>query len=328
MWFNKIRRDVTDDAGNSVKLFQDGDNLYFDKVKDFSDYVKHKRGEVVFDMHLEPESNARTQEWTVRPNLYAIEFPRALSTDMSVVNFLKLSYEEQAAFMESSIDECLANNNIGRDNAKITSFFFKNQYFEFPTVSFKNDFETHLANKTFEPRIWLGKRVRYDESSNSRESINIIASEQIVDFLNTVKRIIESRMDEFAAAMNTSAAPVGKKKGAASKKVEISGVKLPLRAHVSVPGAVPGAAGDDDASQKETIVNILNVKQPFESEDSGNTMWASIPSGLSYNLKYPKISISKLWFDDKSKELVLQMSLSRYTQIDQGQQGHRYSYTE
>ena len=59
----------------------------------------------------------------------------------------------------------------------------------------------------------------------------------------------------------------------------------------------------------------LNVKQPYIEEGNIENNWTQIPSNLKYNILYPKIGMNKLWYDDKEKRLVLQMSISKYINI-------------
>lgn len=313
IWINKFRRDVTENCvGGYVKLLMQDKDIYMNDVGEFEDFIKNKKSDVQVDIFFEAELNTSTGQWTTRPQVYSINFMTPPYTDMSIMNFARMSLEDQKLFLTNAVEQSIINNNLGKENVKVLSFYFRNQYFEFPSINFKSDNENHLSGRSFEPRIWIGKKVKYDENSTERESINIYASDPIMAFMNGVKSIIEEKIDDFATVINTSKRPTtGSKKSV--KKVEITGIRLPLKTHT-------------DASDG-SVVKILNVKQPYE-DDSQDKLWHKIPSGLSYTLKYPKIALSKLWFDEKSKELVLQMMLSKYTTVDVTGQQSIYQYCE
>lgn len=308
VWINKLKKNENDKKQNPMKVFINEEEVYFDSIIDFMDFVKNKICDADLDMYFEVEINKSQETWTLKPFVYSFSFLREPKKDMKILSFNKLSFEEQVDFFKEQI--FLSMEKESNKDVKIFTFLFQSLYFDFPSIHFAEE-SKKIYGKVFEPKLWVGKKKKYDENSTSKESLIFIANEQVRLFMENIEKIFETFLPQLTASLTKKMKTNGMNLKIGKK--DFIKIKTPLLKHEEVK------LTDDDEIVKvedgDTLFS-LNVKQPNVSEETENK-WEEIPQNLKYSIINPKIGINKLWYDDKEKQLVMQMVLSRNIKIQE-----------
>lgn len=309
VWINRIKKDENDNFMNPVKIFLNDEIMYFESNESFFNYIRNKKGKFILDLFFEPLKNGSTNTWNLQPQIYSINFQKELINDMSISIFNNMmSFQERKEFCEGFITESLKNND--NKDKSIPYFQFSNLFFDFPTINMKEDFEKNLSNRVYEPKVWVGKKKRFDPTSNSKESVNIIANKEIELFVKNLTEVFNHFLPDFVAVLS-------KRKVKQNKKDNYS-VALPITEHHV------GAYDEDEEfirDEEQPPLQLINIKQPWYAEDDvEKNRWENIPSNVNYKIQSPRIYINKLWLNEKgihvtNKQLVLQMSFSKYFNI-------------
>ena len=302
IWVNKLKKRENDKFGNPMKVSVQDNELFFENPAELMDYVNNKQADTNLDIYFEIFFNKTQKTWFMKPFLYSMDFDKDPRKDMSIKLFNQMSFEEQKDFLSESILNSM-EQEVSKD-MKIPSFQFRGLYFDFPHLLF-SDMSKDVLGKKFQPSVWLGKKGKYDENSNAKESLIFVASEPVKTFMENVQKVLEDFLPQFTNTLT-------KRKSVKLGKKDTLRIDTPLMMHEEV------VLDEDEEPQVVdggSVLYTLNVKQPYIEEGVVENNWSQIPSNLKYNILYPKIGMNKLWYDDKEKRLVLQLSISKYINI-------------
>jgi hypothetical protein len=303
IWINKLKKRENDKFGNPMKVSVQENELFFENSTELMEYVSNKQADTNLDIYFEIFFNKTQKTWYMKPFIYSMDFDKDPKKDMSITLFNQLSFEDQKDFLSEAILNSL-EQDVSKD-MKIPSFQFRGLYFDFPHLLF-SEMSRDVIGKKFQPNVWLGKKSKYDENSNAKESLIFVASDPVRTFIENVQKVLEDFLPQFTNTLTK------KMKSVKLGKKDMIRIETPLMRHEEV-------VLDEDEEPQVVVGGVelytLNVKQPYIEEDNTENNWSRIPSNLKYNILYPKIGMNKLWYDDKEKRLVLQLSISKYINI-------------
>ena len=314
VYMNRFKKDTGDNYLNPVRVFQNEEQVFFDSNEAFLNYIKNKKAKISLDIYFEPVKNLESNSWNLQSHVYSITFHNSLTDDMSIRVFNNnMTFEERKQFCESIIVDAIKNNEL--KDKSIPLFQFSNFFFDFPTINMKEDYNKYIHDKVYEPKLWLGKKTRYDPSSNAKESVNIVATHEIEMFLKNLTEVLEFFLPEFTAALS-------KRKVKQSKKESYTFV-MPLTEHYDGEYKTMEDNEDDcecfvKTDENKPPLKIVNIKQPWYAEDDAEKYrWDNLPSRLNYKIATPRVYVNKVWLNEKgssltNKKLILQLSFSKY----------------
>lgn len=319
IWINNVQKNEKDFFKNPTKILLENEHMYFEDMSDFHSYIKNKLGTFVIDIYFEVELNTSINKWRLLPKVFSIDFTKEPKMDMTVQSFNQMTKEEQKEILKEFIETSI-NADINKE-MKIPSFLFKSLYFAFPTIRFAEDASV-VRGKKFEPSLWLGKKGKYDENSNAKESLIMLMTDELDLFMNNIRDILELYLPEFHNVLTKKMKGNGFNIKLGKKDNLV--IKMPVTEHNEVEVVVNEDEEEEIVLVQDGLkVKSLTVKQPSVREEDEN-LWETLPSKLNYELLYPKICFNKLWYDDKEKKLVLQMCLSKYFTFNSSQKEEVY----
>ena len=318
IYVNYIKRFEKDTKYDNLKILVQDEEKYFESLDEFMDFIDNKYLNYKMTMYINIFVNHELKKITVKPCLYSLNFNLEPKVNNMLINFINMSPENQKKILDPYINESLSNRDFSK--MKNPCFVFRGLKFRFPTVNMSN-YKDYMLPKKFKPSSWIGKQEKLEKDAPGKESFKIVCDDNIKKFMdileNYFKDNFEKFQDVFLNEMRKSKKNPNGFNIKLTKKDNIE-ILMPVTYHEEITEIKDedGIIIDEELVENGLSMHLLKIMQPSLDENKENN-WDKIPKNLNYKLSKLDVFVNKLFYYEKDKTFRLQLSFSKYINIEE-----------
>lgn len=292
------------------RIYVGEEPMFFDNLSKFTEFVENRTCSYKLNIYFKLVFNKRNLTVQYNPYIYSMYFPYEPYFDTSVRQFNNYSDETRLKILSDIIEEGLSNID-SLTSGSIPMIFFKNCIFKMSNIDMRNF--TDLFGKQFHPKFYGGKNTKYDPNSNAKESLNIIADDEIQQFVKNIETVLRS----YASRIKETLLTLKKEKKInikLQKKDDPDDLfKMPISTHREIVESTDSEDEEIRYVEDGLTVSIFNIKQSSSSEENS---WLDVPARrVNYTIRSPYIFLNKLWYNNTDNCIQVQFSFSKKLNI-------------
>lgn len=292
------------------RIYVGEEPMFFDNLSKFIEFVENRTCSYKLNVYFKLVFNKRNLTLQYNPYIYSMHFPYEPYYDTSVRQFNNYSDETRLKILSDIIEEGLSNVD-SLTSGSIPMIFFKNCIFKMSNIDMRNF--TELFGKQFDPKFYGGKNTKYDPNSNAKESLNMIADDEIQQFVKNIETVLRSYGPRIKETLLTL-----KKEKKINIKLQKKDdpddlFKMPISTHREIVESTDSEDEEIRYVEDGLTVSIFNIKQSSSSEENS---WVDVPARrVNYTIRSPYIFLNKLWYNNTDNCIQVQFSFSKKLNI-------------
>ena len=290
------------------KIYVGEEPIFFDNVSKFIEFVENRTCSYKMNIYFKLILNKKNMSLQYTAYIYSVHFPFEPYYDTSIRQFNNYTDETRKKILHDIIEGALQNTE-SLTSGSIPMIFFKNCIFKMGNIDMRNF--TELFGKQFHPKFYGGKNTKYDPNSNAKESLNMIANDEIVKFLHNIENLLNSYSPMIKDILLTLKKE--KKINIKLQKKDDLIITVPLSTHKEIEESTDSEDEEIHFVEDGKEVRIFNIKQSSSNEDNS---WHDVPARrVNYTIRSPYIFLNKLWYNNSTNTLESQFSFSKKLNI-------------